>query len=66
MNDYYFEGFLFLYNFHSRIVCVSRDSVVVHEQFERQLRSHGGVHGISFPLLEDLSADISRYKIEQN
>ena len=42
-------------------VGVSRDSVVVHEQFERLSPSCGGVNGLSFHLLEDVSGDTSMY-----
>lgn len=46
--------------FDTRIIGVSRDSVLVHEQFTRLEASHGGVFGISFPLLEDVTGAISR------
>ena len=43
-----------------KILAVSSDSVVVHEQFASTNPGFGGVHGIKFPLLEDKNGNISR------
>ena len=39
-----------------KILAVSSDNVVVHEQFVSINPGFGGVHGIKFPLLEDKTA----------
>ena len=43
-----------------KILAVSSDSVVVHEQFASTNPGFGGVHGIKFPLMEDKNNSISR------
>ena len=39
---------------------MSRDSVVVHEEYGRLAPGHGGVHGLGFPLLGDMGGHIAR------
>ena len=43
-----------------KILAVSSDSVVVHEQFASVNPGFGGVYGIKFPLLEDKNSNISK------
>jgi peroxiredoxin (alkyl hydroperoxide reductase subunit C) len=43
-----------------KILAVSSDSVVVHEQFVSINPGFGGVHGIKFPLMEDKNSSISK------
>ena len=49
-----------------KILAVSSDSVVVHEQFVSINPGFGGVHGIKFPLLEDKTGSISKmYRVRE-
>jgi len=43
-----------------KIVAISRDSAISHEKFVNIHPGYGGVNGIKFPLLEDLTGSISR------
>jgi len=43
-----------------KLLAISRDSAVVHEQFTSVKCESGGAHGITFPLLEDVSHHIGR------
>jgi len=43
-----------------RVAAISRDSVLSHEQFSLLSPECGGVYGINFPLIEDVSLEISR------
>jgi len=43
-----------------KILAVSSDSILTHEQFASISPAFGGVHGIKFPLLEDKNSNISK------